>query len=185
MTFGESIKTCFRKYAEFNGRATRSEFWYFVLFLVLVDLGVGFLSGLFMIPLILKGEFNADSILSTSLPFKIISLVVGLAFLLPNLSVWTRRLHDRNKSGWWIVTYFVLCLVPAFLLNSMVDHVDQLNENTGGGVILGLAVLVILVTVLAIVLLVWCCKRGTIGPNQYGPDPLEDTYVDVTPQTEA
>ena len=47
-----------------------------------------------------------------------------------------------------------------------------------------MSVMVILLLALAIVILVWCCKRGTIGSNKYGPDPLEETYVDVTPQAE-
>ena len=102
MTFGQSIKTCFRKYAVFKGRACRSEFWWFTLFTFLVSIALDFLLGLFLIPLIFKGQFNAESINSVSTPFYIVSIVVGLALLLPTLGVLVRRLHDINKSGWWV-----------------------------------------------------------------------------------
>ncbi len=82
MTFQESIKTCFNKYADFNGRATRSEFWWFVLFLVLVSLGLSIISA-------------------------ILSALFSLAILLPSITVSTRRLHDTGRSGWWQLIGFV------------------------------------------------------------------------------
>ncbi len=82
MTFQESIKTCFNKYADFNGRATRSEFWWFVLFLVLVSLGLSVISA-------------------------ILSALFSLAILLPSITVSTRRLHDTGRSGWWQLIGFV------------------------------------------------------------------------------
>lgn len=82
MTFGESIKTCFSKYAEFSGRADRSEYWWFELFLLLVIVGAAML-----------GET--------------LSNLVSLAVLLPSLAVGARRLHDINKSGWWQLLYLI------------------------------------------------------------------------------
>lgn len=184
MTFGESIKTCFRKYAVFKGRACRSEFWWFVLFTLIVDVALDFVMGLFMIPLLFKGEFNAESITNVSSPFGIVSLVFALAFLLPSLGVMVRRLHDTNKSGWWIVVYYLLtalCMVPVFLLFTMADHSEQFNDKITFALIFVVSIMAILLLALAITLLVWCCQRGTIGPNKYGPDPLEKTYVDVIP----
>ena len=75
MTFGESIKTCFSKYADFNGRATRSEFWWWALFVLLVSAAVGIIS-------------------------EVLSGVFSLAVLLPYLAVGARRLHDTDRSGW-------------------------------------------------------------------------------------
>ncbi|MHB1428367.1 MAG: DUF805 domain-containing protein [Rhodocyclaceae bacterium] len=83
MTFGESIRTCFTKYATFDGRASRSEFWWFVLFTFLAS--------------------AAASLISDSL-----SGLVSLTTLLPSLAVGARRLHDTNRSGW----YLLLWLVP-------------------------------------------------------------------------
>ncbi|MCE2744897.1 MAG: DUF805 domain-containing protein [Burkholderiales bacterium] len=76
MTFIESIETCFKKYAEFNGRATRSEFWWWVLFAVLITTAAQVL-----------GEIPGT--------------IVSLAILLPYIAVTARRLHDIGKSGWW------------------------------------------------------------------------------------
>lgn len=76
MTFQESIKACFNKYADFNGRATRSEFWWFFLFVFLVAM--------------------AASIISPML-----SMLFSLAVLLPSVTVGARRLHDTGRSGWW------------------------------------------------------------------------------------
>ncbi len=76
MTFGESISTGFKKYADFSGRASRSEFWWWILFVVLLNAVAGFLGD-------------------------ILSILVGLALLLPNIAITARRLHDTDKSGWW------------------------------------------------------------------------------------
>ncbi len=85
MTFTESIKICFSKYAEFNGRATRSEYWWFVLFIFLVSA--------------VLNVINHSGVLAS-----IFSLVV----LLPSLAVAVRRLHDTNRSGWFLL----LNLIP-------------------------------------------------------------------------
>ena len=76
MTFQESIKICFAKYADFNGRAKRSEYWWFVLFLVLASLALGLISS-------------------------IVSGLFSLATIVPSISAAARRLHDTNRSGWW------------------------------------------------------------------------------------
>jgi uncharacterized membrane protein YhaH (DUF805 family) len=76
MTFGEAISTCFNKYTNFNGRASRSEFWWFMLLEVLV-LGI------------------------TSLFSMTLYGIAALVFILPVLSVGSRRLHDIGRSGWW------------------------------------------------------------------------------------
>ena len=82
MTFQESIKVCFGKYADFSGRASRSEYWWFMLFLVLASL-------------------------ATSMISPIPSGLFSLGTLLPALAAATRRLHDTNRSGWWQLIAFV------------------------------------------------------------------------------
>jgi hypothetical protein len=73
MSFGESIEVCFRKYVGFEGRATRAEFWWFYLFIFLIG----------CVPV--AGQ------------------IAVWGMLLPYLAVATRRLHDTNHSGWWIL----------------------------------------------------------------------------------
>lgn len=76
ITFFESIRICLTKYAEFNGRASRAEFWWFMLFVSLVALALAYLS-------------------------EILSSVFLIATLLPLLAAGSRRLRDSGKSGWW------------------------------------------------------------------------------------
>ncbi|WP_341907464.1 DUF805 domain-containing protein [Polaromonas sp. YR568] len=76
MNFGQAISTCLSKYAGFTGRASRSEFWWFFLFQILVSIAAAMLGD-------------------------IVSGLVNLALLLPALAVGTRRLHDIGRSGWW------------------------------------------------------------------------------------
>ena len=82
MTFIESIQTCFKKYAEFDGRASRSEFWWWALFVVLISAA-------------------AQAIGDTA------ATLVGLGTLLPSIAVSARRLHDINRSGWWQLVGFI------------------------------------------------------------------------------
>jgi|SRR5690606_21424049 len=77
MTFQESLRTCLtQKYADFSGRASRSEYWWFALAVVVVSLAVSAIS-------------------------ETLGLLVNLALLLPSIAAAARRLHDTNRSGWW------------------------------------------------------------------------------------
>jgi uncharacterized membrane protein YhaH (DUF805 family) len=111
MSFTESVRTCLQKYATFDGRASRSEFWWFYLFIVIVSFVLvmpGYL-------LMLIGGVATDRGDTPGPVFwlGVILLVVGalasLAFLVPQLSVGCRRLHDRGMSGWLQLLLFVPC----------------------------------------------------------------------------
>ena len=92
MTFTESIQTVFQKYAVFEGRARRSEYWWFYLAYTVVN---GVLSGL--------GRAVGSGGFATAL--SVISGIIALACIVPTISVTTRRLHDTGKSGWWQLLY--------------------------------------------------------------------------------
>ncbi len=72
-----------QKYAEFNGRARRSEYWYFVLFSVIIGFVFGLVCGMIGMPML--------------------SNLFSLAILLPSIAVGVRRMHDIDKSGWFIL----------------------------------------------------------------------------------
>jgi uncharacterized membrane protein YhaH (DUF805 family) len=72
-----------QNYATFNGRARRSEYWYFVLFNVIVSLVLGFVGGL--------------------IGFELLSSVYSIAVLIPSIAVGVRRMHDVGKSGWFLL----------------------------------------------------------------------------------
>ena len=75
MSFLESIKSCFIKYADFKTRSSRSEFWWFALFQVVVNL--------------------------VTTPIFALAVISSIILILPSLAVGARRLHDTNRSGWW------------------------------------------------------------------------------------
>ena len=82
MTLGQAISTCFSKYADFNGRAGRSEYWWFALFVALFTTAAALIN---------------DTAYGLSL----------LAIILPHNAVAVRRLHDIDKSGWWLLLMVV------------------------------------------------------------------------------
>ena len=84
MNFSEAIKSGFGKYATFSGRAARSEYWYWTLFTVIANMAAGIL----------------DSILGS---LGLIGLIVSLALLLPGIAVSARRLHDLDRTAWWLL----------------------------------------------------------------------------------
>ena len=101
------VKTVFRKYATFQGRAQRAEYWYFVLFYVIVYMVLGFLDGSLSRP--------ADEP-----SWGLLSGVFALATLVPSIAVSVRRLHDTNRSGWWMLVMFVPLIGQLVMLIFMV-----------------------------------------------------------------
>ena len=81
MNFVNAVKTGFENYFNFNGRASRPEYWWWFLFYIIVYFAA----------------ITLDSVFSLGA----LSLVVSLALFVPSLAVGARRLHDINKSGWW------------------------------------------------------------------------------------
>jgi uncharacterized membrane protein YhaH (DUF805 family) len=96
MSFGEAIAAGFGNYVNFQGRASRSEFWYWVLFAIILAIVAAIIDNAII-----------------GLP--IIGVVVSLGLLLPGLSVSIRRLHDTDRTGWWILIGLVP-IVGAILL---------------------------------------------------------------------
>jgi uncharacterized membrane protein YhaH (DUF805 family) len=90
MNFGEAIKSGFSNYVNFSGRAIRSEYWLWTLFAII---GMAVAAGLDY------AIFNRAEAL--------FYFVFALAILLPGLAVTIRRLHDLDRSGWWIFLNFV------------------------------------------------------------------------------
>ena len=85
MSFIEAVRICLGKYAQFNGRASRSEFWYFSLALVIYFLVAGFLLGMVGV---------SEEVLDVAI------LVLLIPIFIPGIAVAARRLHDINQSGW-------------------------------------------------------------------------------------
>lgn len=131
MSFMDSIKTCFGKYTTFAGRASRSEFWFFMLFIwlgIMVCYGLIFM--MFdtdaMIQAAEGGMIGSGPAFGFPIIPGILLLVFILATFLPNLSVMVRRLHDTGRSGWW---YWV-ALIP--LIGGIILLVFFVSKGTDG-----------------------------------------------------
>jgi uncharacterized membrane protein YhaH (DUF805 family) len=161
MHFGTAIKTCLRNYAVFSGRARRSEYWYFFLFVALANITAGFVQAI---------------IDATAGIFALVGLVVWLALLLPALAVNVRRLHDTNRSGGWAVGFYIYYVAALAAMRWISLHVPLPEGDRAFEIGLGLAVLVGLAY--AIFLFVLTVLPGTNGTNRYGPNP-KAPMVDV------
>lgn len=161
---------CWKNYANFSGRARRSEFWFFVLFNFLISLGLSFL-GAFL------------NFVTGIEIFGIFSTLYSLAVFIPNMAVAVRRLHDTNRSGWWVLAYYLPSLFTFFfVIIAMVQIMTRYSFYTldklrpedlpmvalGGMAISGLVALVFFV-----ILLIWMCTDSQPGANRFGPNPKE------------
>lgn len=113
-----AVKTCFRKYVTFNGRASRSEYWFFCLFNCIIS------SILFGLAIAINQE-------SISLIFLGFTFIYSLVAFLPALAVTVRRLHDIGKSGWLYCIVFIP-YVGAFILLFFLCKKSDSGENIYG-----------------------------------------------------
>jgi uncharacterized membrane protein YhaH (DUF805 family) len=140
-------------YFDMQGRVRRQEFWYFILACVVI--------------------FVVAAILDTIIRSGLITAIVQLALLLPMAGLGARRLQDTGMNGslvWiWVVLAAINALVRLLASLSPFGAVGLLWFFFSIGWLLGLAELAI-----ALVLIYFWAQPGTVGPNQYGPDPKGD-----------
>jgi uncharacterized membrane protein YhaH (DUF805 family) len=106
MDFQEAVRTCFAKYFDIEGEASRPEFWWFFLFVGVINFALAVVSNK------LSGLF---------------SLVV----LVPFIAVTIRRLHDTNRSGWWLLSWFVPVVGWLILVFLLVQEGDRPHPVQG------------------------------------------------------
>ncbi|QGN57388.1 DUF805 domain-containing protein [Nostocoides sp. HKS02] len=88
MSFADSVRSALTQYATFTGRARRSEYWWFQLFVL--------------------GVYAVAAIIDVAVHSQVVAFVALVALLLPSIAVSVRRLHDTNRSGWW----YLISLIP-------------------------------------------------------------------------
>jgi uncharacterized membrane protein YhaH (DUF805 family) len=101
MTFFEAISSGFRNYVNFSDRAVRSEYWYWTLFVTIVVVVLGVIDQL----------LNPGAQMSA---FSAVNAIISLALILPGIAVSVRRLHDIDRTGWWLLLGFTV--IGAFVL---------------------------------------------------------------------
>jgi uncharacterized membrane protein YhaH (DUF805 family) len=156
-----------RRYAQFSGRSRRKEYWMFVLFTIIVsavasiiDYALGFGR--------LETTRSAAGMTAAFRNNGPVSAILGLALLLPSIAVSVRRLHDIDRTGWW-----VLAPLGLLVIGFIVIATAAIAPNSGfaiAGAVLGM-ILMVGVLIVGIVLLVFACLDGTPGTNRFGPDP--------------
>ena len=167
------------KYFEFEGRARRSEYWLWVLFLVLANAALTAVQFSFI---------GRNSINIGMGVIVVIKILFGLGMIIPTFSVSVRRMHDSNRTGWWTIlptTVFFISAIVYFSLNGVafmgeMENMRNLSETSENPTAIAAAVMTIMrpliwilvPTMLAkLVTFVFRVLDGTPGPNRFGPDP--------------
>lgn len=96
-TFGQAVKSCLNQFSSFKGRASRAEYWWFILFCGLVSVV------LVSVDLVLFSATQSEFFATTGFHG-----IWNLAMFLPSLAVMARRLHDTGKSAWWMLLYLTI-----------------------------------------------------------------------------
>jgi len=113
MDFMQAVKSVLSNYANFNGRARRSEFWWFYLAMILAFIVAGFIDGLIF------GTIG------------LFYIVVALGVIIPSLALTFRRLHDTGKSAWWLLISLIPLIGGLALLYFYIQD-SQEGENQFG-----------------------------------------------------
>jgi uncharacterized membrane protein YhaH (DUF805 family) len=155
----------FARYADFNGRARRAEYWQWFLF----QMAVGFVLGILRIT---AGASGSSVVLLNAL--------FSLAVFLPSLAVTVRRLHDSNRTGWWVLfpSAVAALMMVVFFAVAGPGLAEQFKPGAtpdfaaAASGIGSFMTLVILPTLLAgLVFFIFMVLPGTTGANRFGNDP--------------
>ena len=181
MTFWDAVRTCFRKYFDFKGRARRSEYWWYFLFSIIACV-VWALFGTLLVglPVGMAVEHASGSEDAGFATMAVILVLPVLALVLPSFSLQVRRLHDIGRSGWWVLASIVLELVagaiPFILFGTAAADFEFMEEykkafelSTAAGV--ADLTLNIASQALSVVLIVFSVFDSHKGANKYGPSP--------------
>ena len=138
----------------FNGRVNRAKFWIAALIFAAINVVMAVL----------------DYVTDQSVVFQALNGMLSIVILISSIAVGVKRLHDRNKSGWYLLLFY---LVPSVLVVIGVLVGAFVEDSTIIATVLGF---------LAFAIGVWAfvemgCLRGTIGVNQYGPDPVAPATI--------
>jgi len=138
----------------FNGRVNRAKFWIAALIFAAINVVMAVL----------------DYVTDQSVVFQALNGMLSIVILISSIAVGVKRLHDRNKSGWYLLLFY---LVPSILVVIGVLIGAFVEDSTIIATVLGL---------LAFAIGVWAfiemgCLRGTVGVNQYGPDPVAPATI--------
>jgi uncharacterized membrane protein YhaH (DUF805 family) len=152
MTPIDWAKRPLQKYADFSGRAPRPEYWWFFLAVVLAYIVATIIDSILGLSHMVFGIYGP------------VAVLLWLATLVPSIAVGVRRLHDTNRTGWWLL----LPIVP-YVLAFVLGGAAMMGNPIAGFGIAGIFMLIGFAGAIAV--LVFYCLAGTPGDNRYGPNP--------------
>lgn len=164
----EATRTCLSKFATFSGRASRPEYWWFLLAVVLVAVVLSIVDSA-----IFGTGPNAGQPLSG---------IFQLAMFVPLLAAAWRRLHDSGRPGWYALVpmlfslaFMIETLLGIFVVSAVVEGGTPADEETRGILALigttGFGVLALIQLALTILMIWWLTRPSDPGANEYGPKP--------------
>jgi len=183
----------FARYVDFEGRARRSEYWLWALFLFVVNAGLTVLQyGSIFMGAAASGDSDAHAAAAAGaaggmMLIGLLKFVFWLAVLLPSIAVSVRRMHDINRTGWWILFPTAVMIVSAIVVFTLtgaqwageIEKMKGISGNEDPAVVFGAMMTIIrpfmwvlIPTFLAkIVTFIFRVTDGTPGSNRFGPDP--------------
>jgi len=153
VSFSTAILNCFKKYAKFKGRAMRSEYWWWQLFAGQIAALASSIDFFFLV-ISYFNNHRPESLLYFT-PF---SGVVGLILFLPSLAVFVRRLHDINRSGWWVLAWVAMYFGFGAIGGAFIGL---------GLVALGRVTISVSFTAIFIHQMIWMVTEGDAASNNY------------------
>ncbi len=178
MTFGKAILKGLAGTVKFRGRASRAEFWYYSLFCIITQIVIFSLAMLLTSPKSFISYEYEHIVMRTW-------IVIAALLAISHSAASVRRIQDTDRNGWlWVATYLVPWIVfivmfiwrieyDVYIRNFEQSHMpDRFVMNWANAMyVIDILILVVTITVN----IVWYCRKGTEGPNNYGPDPLFQT----------
>lgn len=193
MTFNDAIRTNIVECLNFQGRAPRSAYWWYVLFITLGSIATFILDiAFFWPPMTEMGPFLAENFGSISDFYVNVIPITTFWYLLnylPLLAVGVRRMHDCDRPGWWFIATVIFVTAMSIVvfaivgpesaemmsiafnpnvsmteMNAMMERMEEVNNTSN--ILSGIQ------TLASLLVIIWMASRGTDGPNRYGEDPL-------------
>jgi uncharacterized membrane protein YhaH (DUF805 family) len=155
MTPIDWAKRPIQKYADFSGRAPRAEYWWFVLAMAIIFVVLTIVESIVGLNKMVLGVYGP------------LTVLLWLAVLVPSLSVGVRRLHDTDRSGWWLLLMVPYAVGAVLTVRSMAAAAAAGTAPGFGAA----GILMLIGFACLITLLVFYCLAGTPGDNRYGPNP--------------
>ncbi|MGI9370501.1 MAG: DUF805 domain-containing protein [Ruegeria sp.] len=177
MTFGEAVKTCFSKFLKFSGRASRPEYWFFFLFIVIWNLIAGVIDWQFFTQVTTTEADGVKAVTATS--SQPVQSIVALIVFLPHLAVAWRRMQDTGRSGLFALLPILLTIIAVAILVFGIGIASSFQHGGSMDILFTRATLLIVIPTLLVLfvspllVLWWLTRPSQPGANQYGPNPYE------------